>query len=80
MKNTGFFAFVSGAALGVAAVILYNSDKGKKVRKKVKKMVKAEKEKLVDLIDTLREEVIPAAEKKLKAVETKIKESEKPQG
>lgn len=71
MKNQALFAFVGGAVLGAAVALLFAPEKGSVARKKIKKTLKAEKEKLAGMVDRLRSEVAEGREK-LKALDAEL--------
>ncbi len=77
MKNQALIAFLGGAIVGAAAALLFAPEKGSVARKKIKKAFKDEKERISDMIDQFKGEVIEGKEK-LKAVAAKCKNDELP--
>ena len=63
MKSNSFLAFVSGAILGGAAALLLAPKSGKETRKKIKKILKEEKDKLDSTIDSAKERLGEVEEK-----------------
>ncbi len=77
MKNQALIAFLGGAIVGAAAALLFAPEKGSVARKKIKKAFKDEKEKISDMIDQFKGEVIEG-KAKIKAAATKLKTEELP--
>lgn len=75
MKNQALIAFLGGAIVGAAAALLFAPEKGSVARKKIKKALQNEKEKIADMIDHFKDEVIEG-KAKLKAAVSKANADE----
>ena len=71
MKNQALIAFLGGAIVGAP-------EKGSVARKKIKKALQNEKEKIADMIDHFKDEVIEG-KAKLKAAVSKANADEEPE-
>ncbi len=78
MKNQALIAFLGGAIVGAAAALLFAPEKGSVARKKIKKALQNEKEKIADMIDHFKDEVIEG-KAKLKAAVSKANADEEPE-
>ena len=78
MKNQALIAFLGGAIVGAAAALLFAPEKGSVARKKIKKALQNEKEKIADMIDHFKGEVIEG-KAKLKAAVSKANADEEPE-
>ncbi len=56
MKYQTLVAFLGGAVVGAATALLFAPEKGSTTRKKIKKMVKKERDKLRDTLNSVRKE------------------------
>ena len=56
MKYQTLVAFLGGAVVGAATALLFAPEKGSTTRKKIKKMVKKERDKLRDTLNPVRKE------------------------
>ncbi|HIS33850.1 MAG TPA: YtxH domain-containing protein [Candidatus Avirikenella pullistercoris] len=56
MKYQTLIAFLGGAVVGAATALLFAPEKGSTTRKKIKKMVKKERDKLRDTLNSVRKE------------------------
>ena len=78
MKNQALIAFLGGAIVGAVAALLFAPEKGSVARKKIKKALQNEKEKIADMIDHFKDEVIEG-KAKLKAAVSKANADEEPE-
>lgn len=76
MKNQALIAFLGGAIVGAAAALLFAPEKGSVARKKIKKALQTEKDKIADMIDHFKDEVIESKGKLKTAVSKAAAEEE----
>ena len=83
-KMNVVYAFLLGAAIGGTTALLFAPEKGEKTRKKIRKAVKKEKEKLMDVVDSIvphvkrsKDELIKAKDIAKTAAVKEIKDIEK---
>lgn len=73
MKAQGLILFLSGAVIGAATALLLAPESGERTRRRVKRFIEDEKDKLVDTYQDVRAKIEDQAEK----IEKKIKKEAK---
>ena len=63
MRTKDALFFLGGAALGAAIALLYAPESGQKTRRRIKRFVEDEKDKLTDAYDNVRERIEHGADK-----------------
>ena len=69
MKAEGIIWFLGGAVVGAAAALLLAPESGEKTRRRIKRFVEDEKDRLIDTYEDVRAKIEDEAEK----IEKKIK-------
>lgn len=63
MRTKNVLFFLGGAAVGAAVALLFAPESGEKTRRRIKRFVEDEKDRLVDAYENVRERIEDEAEK-----------------